>query len=624
MGRRDQDPLRGMRRGRRADRRGRGRVARRRDRPLLDPRLGEPRVRARGVRDGRRARAHAGRPARPRDVGGVVPGRLGLGDARADPPVVLLAALHVRRAHGPGAVPEGARLREDARRDRPRDAQLVGEHDRRARRLRAHGSGRDALAVLRATPRPEPAVRLRAGPRDPAQAAPALALRHVPDAVRQRGVLRAALRRPRRGGGCERPARSLARRAHAPARRGGNRRLRALADGRRDQRVRVVPRRPLELVHPLLAASLLGGRRGCASRALARDRPVAAGDRAGPALPRGAPVAGARPRAVPRRAGLGVPRRLAGRLGAGRRRSRRDGRRAPDRRPRPGRAVGLRRQAAPTARPPRRRRRVTRRRPGRHRARRAPREGRRARPRRGRARREAEPAGARPEARQGPRGGARGARGRRVRRPRRGPLSRRRPRARARRGARGAVRSRRLGDRLRGRCHGRARHGGRRGARARGTRLRADPPGQHDAQGGRPRAHRPHRADDPVPRRRPARACGLDQGRDARDLARGLGAEVVFARADRTRGSCDRGAGAFRDLPRRRRGSSAGFRSAESRSRAISAAIRRAAARGAARRAGGRSRPRRPSGATRSARRRARGTSRRPGSRAARAPRRRR
>ena len=66
-----------------------------------------------------------------------------------------------------------------------------------------------------------------------------------------------------------------------------------------------------------------------------------------------------------------------------------------------GRAVGLRRQAAPTARPPRRRRRVTRRRPGRHRARRAPREGRRARPRRGRARREAEPAGARPEARQG-------------------------------------------------------------------------------------------------------------------------------------------------------------------------------------------------------------------------------
>ena len=35
---------------------------------------------------------------------------------------------------GPGAVPAGARLREDARRERPRDARLVGQHDRRARR----------------------------------------------------------------------------------------------------------------------------------------------------------------------------------------------------------------------------------------------------------------------------------------------------------------------------------------------------------------------------------------------------------------------------------------------------------------------------------------------------------
>ena len=35
------------------------------------------------------------RPARPRLLGAVVPGRLGLGDARADPALVLLAALHV-------------------------------------------------------------------------------------------------------------------------------------------------------------------------------------------------------------------------------------------------------------------------------------------------------------------------------------------------------------------------------------------------------------------------------------------------------------------------------------------------------------------------------------------------
>ena len=37
------------------------------------------------------------RSARPRLLGEVVPGRLGLGDARADPALVLLAALHVGR-----------------------------------------------------------------------------------------------------------------------------------------------------------------------------------------------------------------------------------------------------------------------------------------------------------------------------------------------------------------------------------------------------------------------------------------------------------------------------------------------------------------------------------------------
>ena len=78
------------------------------------------------------------RPARPRVLGAVVPGRLGLGDARADPALVLLAALHVGRADRPRAVQARARLREDARRARPRDARLVGQHDRRrATRSRA-------------------------------------------------------------------------------------------------------------------------------------------------------------------------------------------------------------------------------------------------------------------------------------------------------------------------------------------------------------------------------------------------------------------------------------------------------------------------------------------------------
>ena len=80
---------------------------------------------------------------------------------------------------GHGAVPQGARLREDARRDRPRDAQLLGEHDRRPGRVRAHGRRRDALAVLRAAARPQPPLRLRARARDQAQAADALELGHA-------------------------------------------------------------------------------------------------------------------------------------------------------------------------------------------------------------------------------------------------------------------------------------------------------------------------------------------------------------------------------------------------------------------------------------------------------------
>ena len=52
----------------------------------------------------------------------------------------------------------------------------------------------------------------------------------------------------------------------AAARRRGDRRLRALPHRQRDPRVRGVRRRPLELVHPPLAAALLGRRRGGARR----------------------------------------------------------------------------------------------------------------------------------------------------------------------------------------------------------------------------------------------------------------------------------------------------------------------------------------------------------------------
>ncbi len=75
-------------------------------------------VPAGGLRDRRSERTDQGRPPRSRLLGGVVPGRLGVRDARADPTLVLLAALHVGGADGPRAVQARARLREDARRDR--------------------------------------------------------------------------------------------------------------------------------------------------------------------------------------------------------------------------------------------------------------------------------------------------------------------------------------------------------------------------------------------------------------------------------------------------------------------------------------------------------------------------
>ena len=118
VGRPCADHVRVVRRGRDARARGRGRLARRRHRPVLDARVGEPRVDQGGVRDRRRARADARRPARPQLLGDVVPRRLGDGDARADPALVLLAVLHVGRARRHLAVQARARLREDARRAR--------------------------------------------------------------------------------------------------------------------------------------------------------------------------------------------------------------------------------------------------------------------------------------------------------------------------------------------------------------------------------------------------------------------------------------------------------------------------------------------------------------------------
>ena len=65
-------------------------------------------------------------------------------------------------------------------------------NDRRAGRVREDGRRRDAVAVLHAAARPESPVRVRAGPRDPTQAAHALELGHLPRPVRQRRGVRDA------------------------------------------------------------------------------------------------------------------------------------------------------------------------------------------------------------------------------------------------------------------------------------------------------------------------------------------------------------------------------------------------------------------------------------------------
>ena len=213
------------------------------------------------------------RPARPRLLGGVVPGRLGLGDARADPALVLLAALHVGRAHGPRAVPAGARLREDARRDRPRDARVVGEHDRGRGGVRAHGRRRDALAVLRPAARPRTSSSA-SGPRTRSSAS-----------CSRSGTRRASSSTTRTIDGFQpdrmrRPAPARARRSTAGSPPAPTQLVAEATAGYeafltrgRDPGVRGVRRRPLQLVHPPLAPALLGRRRERAADALDRARP---------------------------------------------------------------------------------------------------------------------------------------------------------------------------------------------------------------------------------------------------------------------------------------------------------------------------------------------------------------
>ncbi len=198
LDRRGADPLRVVRRRGAADPGGRGRLARRGDRPALDARVGEPALRPGRVRDGRGRGADRRRPPRPCVLGEVVSRRLDLGDAGADPALVLLAVLHVGDAGRPVAVPTRAHLREAPRRDRTRDAPLVGKRDRRQRGVRPDGRRRDAVAVLRNAAGAEPEVRVRPGGRGQAAAAHALELGLLLRHLREHRGLPADVRGPGR------------------------------------------------------------------------------------------------------------------------------------------------------------------------------------------------------------------------------------------------------------------------------------------------------------------------------------------------------------------------------------------------------------------------------------------
>ena len=203
-----------------------------------------------------------------------------------------------------------------------RDARLAGQHDRGDGRVRAHGRGRDALAVLRAAAEPEPALRLRPGRADQARAADALELG------------RRSSSRTRTSTGF-RPSWPAARSRRATSRRStagsSSARTRSCATAEAGYEAFMtvdvmrayedVRRRSLELVHPPFAPPLLERRARRARDALVRARPDAARAVTGDAVPHRASVAQSRAR----RAGVGASRGVAGRRrarrGAARRRS---------------------------------------------------------------------------------------------------------------------------------------------------------------------------------------------------------------------------------------------------------------------------------------------------------------
>ena len=140
-----------------------------------------------------------------RRVPALVSRRLHHRDARANPAVVLLHALHERHARGPRALSRRLRLRKAERRNRPRHAQELGQRHRLWRGSRAHGRGCHALALCRAEPALQHQLRLRTGGRGQAAHAHAVerlcVLRHLRPARRVRSVAAAGAAIRTRGPG---------------------------------------------------------------------------------------------------------------------------------------------------------------------------------------------------------------------------------------------------------------------------------------------------------------------------------------------------------------------------------------------------------------------------------------
>ena len=242
--------------------------------------------------------------------------------------------------------------------------------------FRAHGRGRHALAVLLAAVRPQPAVRLRAGARDPAQAADALELGQVPRRLRQhRGVAPDAGPILESGPSAELEPldRWLVARTNA---------LVAEATAGYESWLDVDVVRAFEsFVDDVSNWYIRRSRRrfwdgdeAAFADALVRARPGAARRRAADAVPHGPPLARAH-RSVRGRARVDPPRGLAGGRGARLRAARRGRGAPPRRRARPAGTLDRGRQAPPAAAGARRRRGAARRGPcGRDRGR-APGEG---------------------------------------------------------------------------------------------------------------------------------------------------------------------------------------------------------------------------------------------------------